>query len=75
MGWYHSKQSNRLKYFKVLGLAQIRAHMQRQQQVQMIENELQEDQDDEVASFVNTYNISIHNIEQLQHPAIDSQAK
>ncbi|CAB4374331.1 unnamed protein product [Rhizophagus irregularis] len=43
--------------------------------IEMIENELQEDQDDEVASFANTYDISIHNIEQLQHPAIDLQAK
>ncbi|CAB4484991.1 unnamed protein product [Rhizophagus irregularis] len=42
---------------------------------EMIENEFQENQDDEVASFANTYDISIHNIEQLQHPAIDLQAK
>ncbi|RGB28610.1 hypothetical protein C1646_767623 [Rhizophagus diaphanus] len=40
---------------------------------QMIENELQEDQDNEVASIANTYNISIDNIEQLQHPAVDLQ--
>ncbi|PKC05566.1 hypothetical protein RhiirA5_420765 [Rhizophagus irregularis] len=43
--------------------------------IEMIENEFQENQDDEVASFANTYDISIHNIEQLQHPAIDLQAK
>ncbi|CAB5357702.1 unnamed protein product [Rhizophagus irregularis] len=43
--------------------------------VEMIENELQEDQDNEVASIVDTYDISIDNIEQLQHPAVDLQAK
>ncbi|POG58993.1 hypothetical protein GLOIN_2v873442 [Rhizophagus irregularis DAOM 181602=DAOM 197198] len=143
MGWYHSKQRNRLKSEKVLGLAQICAHMQKQQQireldfhakqyktiientsyntnlesnddmfvisddedtnidnetnerdiytrpltsinewrnmvthwVEMIENELQEDQDNEIASIVDTYDISIDNIEQLQHPAVDLQAK
>ncbi|CAB4374332.1 unnamed protein product [Rhizophagus irregularis] len=37
MGWYHSKQRNRLKSEKVLGLAQIRAHMQRKQQVRELD--------------------------------------
>ncbi|GBC53195.2 ribonuclease H-like domain-containing protein [Rhizophagus irregularis DAOM 181602=DAOM 197198] len=151
MGWYHSKRRNRLKAEKVLSLAQIRASMQRQQQlyeldyhakqyqttitrtsdniefarlenddeifilsnnegsdtdsetneydnesinniytqplasanewrktvmdwIEMIENELQ-DQDNELASITDTYDISIENIEQIQHPAIDPQAK
>ncbi|GBC53930.2 DUF659 and ribonuclease H-like domain containing protein [Rhizophagus irregularis DAOM 181602=DAOM 197198] len=33
IGWYHSKRRNRLKAEKVLSLAQIRASMQRQQQL------------------------------------------
>ncbi|RGB27603.1 hypothetical protein C1646_768895 [Rhizophagus diaphanus] len=43
--------------------------------IEMIENELQ-DQDNELASIItDIYNISIENIEQIQHPAIDSQIK
>ncbi|GBB84702.1 hypothetical protein RclHR1_11290006 [Rhizophagus clarus] len=43
--------------------------------VEIIENELQEDQNNKVANIVDTYDISIENIEQLQHPAVDLQAK
>ncbi|CAB5351044.1 unnamed protein product [Rhizophagus irregularis] len=42
--------------------------------IEMIENELQ-DQDNELVSITDTYDISIENIEQIQHPAIDPQAK
>ncbi|CAB4483378.1 unnamed protein product [Rhizophagus irregularis] len=42
--------------------------------IEMIENELQ-DQDNELASITYTYDISIENIEQIQHSAIDPQAK
>ncbi len=41
---------------------------------EMIENELQ-DQDTEIIDLINTYDISVDNIEQLQHFAIDLQAK
>ncbi|GBB98755.1 hypothetical protein RclHR1_33050001 [Rhizophagus clarus] len=42
--------------------------------VKMIENELQKDQDNEIANIVDTYDISIENIEQLQYLAVDLQA-
>ncbi len=41
---------------------------------EMIENELQ-DQDTEIIDLIDTYDISVNNIEQLQHPAINLQAK
>ena len=41
---------------------------------EMIESELQ-DQDIEITDLIDTYDISVDNIEQLQHPAIDLQAK
>ncbi|CAG8636906.1 10484_t:CDS:2 [Funneliformis mosseae] len=41
---------------------------------EMIESKLQ-DQDIEITDLINTYNISVDNIEQLQHSAIDLQAK
>ncbi|GES76599.1 hypothetical protein GLOIN_2v873442 [Rhizophagus clarus] len=43
--------------------------------VKMIENELQEDQDNKVANIVDTYDISIENIKQLQHSAVNLQTK
>ena len=42
--------------------------------LEMIEDELQ-DQEDEIMDTIDTYNISVDNIEQIQHPAIDLQAK
>src|SRR6266498_5435889 len=41
---------------------------------EMIENEPQ-DQDTEIIDLIDTYDISVNNIDQLQHPAIDLQAK
>ena len=41
---------------------------------EMIENEPQ-DQDTEIIDLIDTYDISVNNIDQLQHPAINLQAK
>ena len=41
---------------------------------EIIENESQ-NQDTKIMNLIDTYNISVDNIEQLQHPAIDLQAK